>query len=546
MVMAQQPVQHWNLGVGPISCHAWNKDRTQLAVSPSNNEIHVFEWSGGQWKRKHVLTEHDLPVTGIDWAPNTNRIVSCSQDKNAFVWTADGANWKPELVLVRINRGATSVKWSPLENKFAVGSAAKLVSVCYYEKENDWWVSKQIKKPIRSTVTCIDWHPNNVLLAPIRSTVTCIDWHPNNVLLAVGACDFKTRVFSAYVKEVDEKPAPNPWGTKMPFGAVMAEYSNGGGGWVHAVRFSPSGCRLGWVGHDSSISVVDANDSDKETITTIKEWYLPFTSLEWATENSVVAAGHDCCPMLFTFEGTNKLKFVSKLDVPSEQKSGNVSSAFERFKTIDRYAASEAVDVNLKTLHQNTVTQICAHTGSKGSVAKFSTSGIDGLLVLWDLKGLEAKVASIKWREMAGGSGRCCASMLVIMLSALILLGAAEIAIYLFVRLILSSTLCKTYCWLGAGLLTIFFSASVLFLMVGVKKRSGCLVIAHFVVIFLLQATSWTLSEVYEWRLWWNEQIRDELRVVYVQVYVLTTAWQAAGVTIAAVATLMSCLTYGC
>lgn len=58
------------------------------------------------------------------------------------------------------------------ENKFAVGSAAKLVSVCYYEKENDWWVSKQIKKPI-------------------RSTVTCIDWHPNNVLLAVGACDFK-------------------------------------------------------------------------------------------------------------------------------------------------------------------------------------------------------------------------------------------------------------------------------------------------------------------------------------------------------------------
>jgi actin related protein 2/3 complex subunit 1A/1B len=85
-----------------------------LAVSPSNNEIHVFQWSGGRWDRKHVLTEHDLPVTGIDWAPNTNRIVSCSQDKNAFVWTADGAVWKPELVLVRINRGATSVKWSPL------------------------------------------------------------------------------------------------------------------------------------------------------------------------------------------------------------------------------------------------------------------------------------------------------------------------------------------------------------------------------------------------------------------------------------------------
>ncbi|VDM47692.1 unnamed protein product [Toxocara canis] len=171
-IMASFPVQHWNLGIGPITCHAWNKDRSQLAVSPSSNEILIFHWQSGQWKLIHTLKEHDLPVTGLDWAPNTNRIVSCSQDKNAFVWTLDGDHWKPELVLVRINRAATSVKWSPLENKFAVGSGAKLVSVCYYEKENDWWVSKQIKKPI-------------------RSTVSCIDWHPNNVLLAVGACDFK-------------------------------------------------------------------------------------------------------------------------------------------------------------------------------------------------------------------------------------------------------------------------------------------------------------------------------------------------------------------
>ena len=51
------------------------------------------------------------------------------------------------------------------------------------KRENDWWLSKQIKKPM-------------------RSTITSLDWHPNNVLLAIGACDFKTRVFSAYVKEV--------------------------------------------------------------------------------------------------------------------------------------------------------------------------------------------------------------------------------------------------------------------------------------------------------------------------------------------------------
>jgi len=126
-----------------------------------------------------------------------------------------------------------------------VGSGAKLVSVCYYEKENNWWVSKQIKKPI-------------------RSTVTCIDWHPNNILIAVGATDFKARVFSAYVKEVDDKTSPNPWGSKMPFGAVMAELSSSG--WVHSVAFSPSGCRLAFVSHDSTIAVVDANSSCQDAI----------------------------------------------------------------------------------------------------------------------------------------------------------------------------------------------------------------------------------------------------------------------------------------
>ena len=46
-----------------------------------------------------------------------------------------------------------------------MGSGARLISVCYFEQENDWWVSKHIKKPIRSTITSLDWHPNNVLLA---------------------------------------------------------------------------------------------------------------------------------------------------------------------------------------------------------------------------------------------------------------------------------------------------------------------------------------------------------------------------------------------
>jgi actin related protein 2/3 complex subunit 1A/1B len=63
---------------------------------------------------------------------------------------------------------------------------ARSVAVCSFDEENNWWTSKHLKKPL-------------------RSTVLSIDWHPNNVLLAAGSADAKARVFSAFIKGVDAK-----------------------------------------------------------------------------------------------------------------------------------------------------------------------------------------------------------------------------------------------------------------------------------------------------------------------------------------------------
>jgi hypothetical protein len=95
--------------------------------------------------------------------------------------------WKPSLTLLRIDRAALDVKWSPDGTKFAVASGAKSVPVCHYEADQDWWVSKMIKKH--------------------KSTVLAIAWHPNSQLLATGACDFKCRVFSAHIDAVDSGAA---------------------------------------------------------------------------------------------------------------------------------------------------------------------------------------------------------------------------------------------------------------------------------------------------------------------------------------------------
>ena len=103
----------------------------------------------------------------------------------------------------------------------------------------------------------------------------------------------------------------------MPFGLLMSEFGGSStGGWVHGVSFSASGSRLAWVSHDSTVSVADASKSVQ--VSTLKTEFLPLLSVSFVSENSVVAAGHDCCPMLFNYDDRGCLTFVSKLDIPKQ------------------------------------------------------------------------------------------------------------------------------------------------------------------------------------------------------------------------------------
>lgn len=367
-------------GVEPISTHAWSADGKNLAISHNNNQVKVYKESGkpGKWEPTVTLDQHDLRVTGIDWAPKTNRIVTCSADRNAYVWNLqpDGT-WKHMLVLLRINRAATCVKWSPEENKFAVGSGARLISVCYFEQEYDWWVAKHIKKPI-------------------RSTITTIDWHPNNVLLAAGSSGFKVRVYSGYIKDIEAKPSPTPWGNKMSFANMLAEFSNSvhGGGWVHSVSFSADGNKLAWVGHDSSISVADAT-RDMATHK-LKTQFLPLLSCIWISPNTIIAGGHGCVPLLFNLDGAGQISFVNKLEEDKETESTSTFSAKKLFQTRDKMGVSDTADTKLNTTHQNQISSIQIQIGDKTGAKIVSTVAGDGKLVSWDLRNVEKMMKGLK------------------------------------------------------------------------------------------------------------------------------------------------------
>lgn len=367
-----------DFSITPITTHSWNKEGNNLALSLNNKDVNVYRQAGSSWEKTATLDQHDLRVTGIDWAPNTNRIVTCSADRNAYVWSLgpDG-KWKHTLVLLRINRAATCVKWSPMENKFAVGSGARLISVCYFEKENDWWVAKHIKKPI-------------------RSTITAVDWHPNNVLLAAGSTDFKVRVFSGYIKDIEDKPSATQWGAKMPFQNLMVEFSNSaqGGGWVHSVSFSADGNRLAWVGHDSTISVADANKG--MAVFKLKTSYLPLLSCVWVSPTSIVAAGHDCTPIVFNVDGGGQVSFKTKLEEDKKAETSTKFSAKALFQTKDKTGLSEVADTVLNTTHQNQISCIRIRAGNKERADKLTTSAGDGKLVVWDLRSIERQIQGLK------------------------------------------------------------------------------------------------------------------------------------------------------
>jgi len=255
------------------------------------------------------------------------------------------------------------------------------------------------------------------LKKPIRSTVLSIDWHPNNVLLAAGSADMKARVFSAYIKDVDKKPAPTYWGEKLPFGTVCGEFASPAGGWVHAVAFSPSGDVLAFASHDSTISIVYSGGGP--AVITVKMNTLPLVALAWTAEDAIVAAGHDCQPFLFSGNegGWNLIGSLDDTSAPKSSISAGSrmgggpgrlnSAAFNTFKNADSRGIASPVggpssnESELFTVHQNTITSVRAYQGQPGAVTKVSTSGVDGKLVIWStssVAGLTTKLGSVHLR----------------------------------------------------------------------------------------------------------------------------------------------------
>lgn len=353
-----------------FSCHSWNGDQSRIALSPNNDEIHILDTCGSpdemkKWDKAGatILREHGGAVSAIDWHPETNCIVTSGHDRNAYVWKDEGGTWKPILVILRINRAATNVKWSPNGKKFAVSSGAKCVPVCSYEQANDWWISKMIKKH--------------------KSTVLSIAWSPCSKFLVTGSTDFKCRIFSAFIADVDD-PVERSWPKADSFGTPLAEFDQAKA-WVQGVAWSPDGSTVVFNGHGSTTHFVELDDSNPKDseVQTVYSKDLPHLTADFMSDNSLVCCGFDMNPHLYE-KKDGEWSFVKKLDEEKEaaaKKGGtNTSQARNKFKNMAKKGQSKASETKVKTRHKNTILDT-----KKIDDNTFSTCGVDGRILLWKM-----------------------------------------------------------------------------------------------------------------------------------------------------------------
>jgi len=285
------------------------------------------------------------------------------------VWEYDAKedDWRPTLVILRINRAATAVKWSPNGHKFAVASGAKCVPICHYEKGNNWWISKMIKNH--------------------KSTVTSVAWAPNSLVLATGCTDYKARLHSAFIEELDGS-ADGGWESMFPklkvFGEQLAEYGNSKG-WVNSVAFAPSGLTLAFSGQGSTIHFGDLKSG---SWVDINQQGLPYLDGMFVNDDSYVAVGYDCNPTLYTRSG-DKWVLSKQLDSADKKTAKGPASSQQQARQAWQQADSrgqgsigggEPSGEEPSTRHTNAITGIRRYTDRE-----ITTCALDGRILFWNV-----------------------------------------------------------------------------------------------------------------------------------------------------------------
>ena len=84
-------------------------------------------------------------------------------------------------------------------------------------------------------------------------------------------------------------------------GEVLASYNCQF--WLNHVTWDPSGLGLCYCSHDGTLNFCDLSEGKKGPVTKLTHVGLPFTTAMYIDSNTLIAAGYDKTPYLFTKSG---------------------------------------------------------------------------------------------------------------------------------------------------------------------------------------------------------------------------------------------------
>ncbi|ORC92685.1 putative ARP2/3 complex subunit [Trypanosoma theileri] len=361
---------------------SFNNDFSECTFSPNNHLVHVAKCKNkmdcSTWEIYDTLEQHDQSVSATAWHGATDRILSCSQDRTAFVWCRNAkGKWKPQMVLLDagVKRGLTCCAWSYSGGKIYVGSAAANIAVGRFDPNDEWWICR--------------------LLEGHTSTVTALAPHPSDdTILASGGTDGKLLLVSTFVKKLDTQKSSS-------FGHVYMEKQFGA--WVHAMAWTPSGQRIAVATHDSRVHIIDLSsfsgsveeNTCSSTLYTVNLSILPLKALTFVVDDHLVGGGFDYYPVLFTpvdngvgWRMTGKWTMDRKKGVKTAQQL-----ARERFQNEARIGQIELLDEE-QTRHKNTINSVISLLTGNSAIAAapgiddpvFATGSLDGRVEVWTMR----------------------------------------------------------------------------------------------------------------------------------------------------------------
>ena len=257
-----------------ISHFCFNNNFTQVALSKKNNIIEIYQINNikdfSSYKLLYTLSIHSQYISGLDWHLKTNKILSCSYDKTSFVSSYDKnkKNYISENVIISTKLGFLTCSWNDRGDKFVLGGSNRQLIIGYFNKENNWWIGKNIK--------C---H---------KSSVTCAKISHNNLFVISGSIDMKVYISSCYIKDIDEQFITNDMKNLIKnFGIVIYEFDMNS--WVNCVNFNEND--IGYAASQNSSFVVLNFKNDKNYVVKLK--HSPFTKIIPKSFNEIYAVDYN-------------------------------------------------------------------------------------------------------------------------------------------------------------------------------------------------------------------------------------------------------------